>query len=401
MRYSLAMLASVLFQIHAWALAPASAQDVAQGVSKEEIVVGAFGPLTGPASWLGLGARSGLTLGINEINANGGVNGRKIKLIYEPAQTAAESIAAAKKLVEQEKVAVLLLAGGSLGAAAAADYVRGVGVPAYSIISGTKAIHEPFARNVFQGVSPSSDKLAEYTLQALLRGAKSKPQRLALFVGSYELPQTIYKGLVPHLEKAGIEVVTKQEFELGTKDFTAQLVTAARAKPDSAIFLAYYTDTALALKQSREKGLRNIEIAVDPSSINDAVPVLSGPAAEGIRSVWLFPYYTTANDRQVVEFRQKWVSAFGEPPVGRPNYVDLVGYGDAFVLATALKAAGENLTWNGIISAWETVKSASPSTFAPYGTDVIFPESFSPDNHTGNLNFSVVEVKDAAWGVKK
>src|SRR6185312_4249341 len=77
-----------------------------QGVSASEILIGAFGPLTGPSAWIGLGARDGLTLALNEINEHGGVNGRKLRMIFEGAQTPAESVAAAKKLVEQDHVFV-------------------------------------------------------------------------------------------------------------------------------------------------------------------------------------------------------------------------------------------------------------------------------------------------------
>jgi branched-chain amino acid transport system substrate-binding protein len=215
------------------------------------------------------------------------------------------------------------------------------------------------------------------------------------------LPQTIFKGLLPHIDKAGLEIVSKQEFELGAKDYTSQLVSVARERPEGLLLLAYYTDAALALKQSREKGVRNIQIAADPSAINDAVPVIAGGAAEGLRAPWLFPHYLTGSSPEMIEFRNKWTKAFGTPPVGRPNYTDLVGYGDAFVLALALQAAGEDLTWDGLIKAWETIADARPSRFAKYGTDIIFPESFSSTDHTGNQRFSVIEVKDGKWDIRK
>src|SRR6516164_10672146 len=79
------------------------------GVDKEQILIGAFGPLTGPASWIGRGARNGMQLAVDEINANGGANGRKVQLQFEGAQTPAESIAAVKKLVEQNEVFGLVL----------------------------------------------------------------------------------------------------------------------------------------------------------------------------------------------------------------------------------------------------------------------------------------------------
>ena len=89
-----------------------------------EILIGALGQLTGPFAFIGAPGRDNIQLAMDKINAAGGVNGRKLRLIYEHASTPAESVAAAKKLVENDRVFVLIIASGSTGAAAAADYVR-------------------------------------------------------------------------------------------------------------------------------------------------------------------------------------------------------------------------------------------------------------------------------------
>ncbi len=130
------------------------------GVDKEQILIGAFGPLTGPASWIGLGARDGMALAAEEMNANGGVNGRKIRLQFEGAQTPAESVAAVKKLVEQNGVFALVLGSGSTGAAAAADYLREARVPSYNIVGATPKIRQPFSEHIFNGVFPSATAIA-------------------------------------------------------------------------------------------------------------------------------------------------------------------------------------------------------------------------------------------------
>ena len=127
----------------------ATAQD--QGVTSTEIVIGAIGALTGPTAFIGTPGRDGMTLAFNEINERGGVCGPKFSLQFEHASTPAESLAAVKKLVEQDKVYTLVLASGSTGAAAAADYVRGVGVPTYNLYGSTPIIREPFSKNVFHG----------------------------------------------------------------------------------------------------------------------------------------------------------------------------------------------------------------------------------------------------------
>ena len=125
-----------------------------QGISDTEILIGALGPITGPTAFIGGPARDGMALAIEKINEAGAINGRKLRLVYEHAATPPESVAAAKKLTENDKVFILVLASGSTGAAAAADYVRSAKIPTYNIFGATPIIREPFARNVFHGSMP-------------------------------------------------------------------------------------------------------------------------------------------------------------------------------------------------------------------------------------------------------
>src|SRR2546429_9945822 len=106
-------------------IGPAYAQST-QGVTDNEILIGALGQLSGPFAFIGAPGRDNMQLAVEKLNAAGGVYGRKLRLIYQHASTPAESVAAAKKLVENDKVFVLVVASGRTCAAAAAGYVRAV-----------------------------------------------------------------------------------------------------------------------------------------------------------------------------------------------------------------------------------------------------------------------------------
>jgi branched-chain amino acid transport system substrate-binding protein len=376
----------------------ASVRAETPGVTAQEILIGAFGPLSGGNSWIGLSARDGLQLAANEINEHGGVNGRKLRMIFEGAQTPAESVAAAKKLVEQDRVFALVLGSGSTGAAAAADYVREAGTPTYNIVGATPKIRDPFARNVFSGVYPDARLIAQY-FAAEVMNTKPEPKTGAIVVGTYEFPQAVYKGLMPHLQKAGLRITTTQSFDLGTKDFTAQLVSVAQNKPDVVVFLGTAAEAGLAIKQAPELGLMGTPWVIDLAGISPAVPAVAGKAAEGVRSIWMFPYYFNDPAQAMQDFEKKWRAAYGAPTSGRPSYIDIDGYGDMYVLAVALKAAGKDLSWPGLISTWEQLKNVKPSDFAPYASDVIFPESFSPTDRDGNKQYATIKITNGAWHV--
>src|SRR5690606_9633763 len=136
-----------------------------------------------------------------------------------------------------------------------------------------------------------------------------------------------------------------------------QLLAVLQADPDAIAFLGNAAEAGLALKQAPELGLVGKPWIVDVSAITRAVPQFAGAAAEGVRGVWLFPYFHDEEAKPMADFDRKWREAYGEPAAGRPSYIDVVGYGDMYVLALAVRAAGKDLTQAGLIDVWENSKN--------------------------------------------
>ncbi len=113
------------------ALAAFSASALAEdGVTNDTIVIGAYGPLSGPSSGLGLGARAGLELAVEQINSAGGVNGRKLAVVFEDdAFSPSKALASVKKLVEQDKVFMIFGLSGSNPTVGTLNYVRDLQIP--------------------------------------------------------------------------------------------------------------------------------------------------------------------------------------------------------------------------------------------------------------------------------
>ncbi len=377
-------------------LRPATAHANSQGVAANEIHIGALGPLTGATAFIGGPGRDGLTVAIEQINAAGGVGGRMLRMTYEHAFTPAESVAAAKKLVEQDRVFALILASGSTGAAAAADYVRETGVPTYNIFGATTVIREPFARNVFHSAIPDADTSG----QAMIRQARTflpNQARIGILAGSYAFPQANLRAIEPRLREQGIEPMV-QQFEQNARDFTGQLIAFARARVQLILVLGSFTEAGFAIRQAPEKGLTNARWVLDGSATNDGiVPLLGNADIRTIQGYANVPFFAGQPDPTPQRFRQLWIARHGQPPQGRPNLYDIVGYGSAYVLALAIQAAGTNLTWDGLCAAWSRLQDARPSRLG--GLDVIFPESFSPGDHQGNKRLGVAVIRDGIWQV--
>ncbi len=386
-----------------WALALGVGLGLAQtpnaraedGVTNDEIVVGAIGALTGALSFVGMPGRDGLALGFSEINAKGGVNGRKIRMIFEHALTPAESLAAVKKLVEQDKVFILILASGSTGAAAAADYVRGNGVPTYNLFGSTPIIREPFAKNVFHGaIVPASLQPIAILEQVNDGGYKSK--KIGVLAGTYAFPQSTLVELKKAMDGRKLDYVVEQ-FDQAARDFTSQLVSFQRAKVDAIVVLGSFSEAGFAIKQAKDMGMSNMRYVVDGSAVNRAIVPIIGNA-DGVRGYFNGPYFPGQDAKPIKDFEAALAKSLGGTlPQGRPNAYDVIGYGSAYVTALAIQAAGKNPTRASLIEAWTNLKDASPKKMG--GFDVIFPESFAPNDLQGNKVLGGTIVKGQDWSV--
>ena len=369
----------------------------AQGITDKEIVIGALGQLNGPFAFIGAPGRDNMQLAVDKINEAGGINGRRLHLIYEHASTPAESVAAAKKLVENDKVFVLVIASGSTGAAAAADYVRAAKIPTYNTVGATPIIRNPFARNIFHSTIPEASITGQAMIDIAFQ-AVPKAKKVGVLAGTYAFPQSHLAEIRPRLAKrGGVETVVEQ-FDAAASDFTAQLVSFARQKVEVVLILGSFTEAGFAIKQAPEKGLTNVSYVLDGSAVNNAIIPIIGP--DNTKITWGYfnaPYFPTQDDGPMPEYRKLLVSKIGNLPQGRPNIYDLIGYGATYVLAQVLQKTGRDLSWERLISTWETIKDAKPSDMK--GLDVIFPETVTPADHQGNKKVSSARIVNNSWRV--
>jgi branched-chain amino acid transport system substrate-binding protein len=373
--------------------------EATQGVTDNEVLIGALGQLSGPFAFIGAPGRDNMQLAIDKINEAGPINGRKLRMIFEHASSPAESVAAAKKLTENDKVFVLVIATGSTGAAAAADYVRAEGIPTYNTVGATPIIRNPFARNVFHGTITDAGGSGQGMIDIAFR-AVPNATKIGILAGTYAFPQSHLAEIQPRLAKRGGVEVVVEKFDAAASDFTAQLISFARQRVQVVLILGSFTEAGFAIKQAPEKGLSNVTYVVDGSAVNNAIIPIIG--TESTKNVWGYfnaPYFPTQTDEPMANYRRILTEKYGPPPVGRPNIYDLIGYGCTYVLAQVIKKAGRDLTRDSLINAWETIKDAKPSDMGGY--DVIFPETVTPSDHQGNKLVAPARIVEGSWRVVK
>lgn len=370
--------------------------DETQGITDSEILIGALGPITGPAAFIGAPGRDGMQLAIDKLNEAGPINGRKLRLAFEHAATPAESVAAAKRLTENDKVFALVLASGSTGAAAAADYVRSAKIPTYNIFGATSIIREPFARNVFHGAIPDAVVSGGEMVNAVFKAVPAV-KKVGVLAGTYAFPQASLKAMAPIMQKRGLEVVLEQ-FDANANDYTAQLVSFARHRVQAILVLGSFTEAGFAIKQGPDKGLADVLWILDGSGTNNAIVSIIGK--KNSEKLWGYcnaPYFPSQTEAPMANFTKIWTAKYGQPPQARPNQYDIVAYGCTYVMAHAMKDAGRKLTWTSLMDSWEKLSNAKPSDLGGY--DVIFPETVTATDHQGNKRVGLARIVDGKWKV--
>lgn len=359
------------------------------GVTDDTILIGADGPLTGGSSFVGLGSRAGMEVAVHEINDAGGINGRKLKVIFEDdSNSPAKALAAVKKLVEDDKVFMILGLSGSNPTIGILDYLRENKIPGYFSIASAPQVTHPFSRYLFRGAVPESARYGELYSEFITQFLQVK--RVAILSGNDENAKNEGDNLTKYLKQwYNITPLIRQEFNIGDKDFTPQLLQIKATNPELIVLAAQTPEASIIVRQARELGIRQPFFG-GAATIDNALIVNLGYEAEGYMGMWPLPLFPDSQDPAMVKFKNAWLKLNPNPPPGRPNLFDLDAFGDTYVVAEALKRAGRDLTRDKLIDALESMKDYRVS-------DVATPRSFTNWNHIGNFNMTAMVVLGQHW----
>src|SRR5437763_1309460 len=360
-----------------------------QGVTADTIKIGAFGPITGPAAYIGLGGRDGANLALKEINAAGGVNGRKISISFEDdGHSPTKAVAAVKKLIDQDQVFAIFCVAGSNGTIGSIDYVKEKGRVMYVSFASAPPVTWPFARNLLRGGTTEVSRYGEVYAELIVDYLKG--QKVAMMSGREEYPKNEGDALTKQLAAwYKITPVKRVDFNIGDKDFTPQLIEVQQAQPQVIAFFGNPAEAAIALRQAKELGL-NQPFFVGTNMTDQSLITAARQSAEGVIGVSLLPLLPGSSNPDMQAWEAKWKQEYPNAPPGRPNTFDQLAYGDMYVFAEALKRAGSDLTTDKFISALESIKDYRVSAVAT-------PRTFSSKHHIGNLRLQPLQVKNGHW----
>ncbi|HYB40360.1 MAG TPA: ABC transporter substrate-binding protein [Candidatus Methylomirabilis sp.] len=317
--------------------APAALAQV-PGVTGDTILIGSFGPLTGPNYLFGKLVMNGVEVVYNEVNKQGGVNGRKLVLVREDDRCdPATAIAAVKKLIFQDQVFMINGGGCSNAAIAARPEIEQAKVPWVVFAAVADEVTLPTSPYIFStALAASLESYAQLDF-ALSHGAK----KVAIVSQRDAWGRSRYGPLQEAFKKKGIAPVADEEMPADANDGTAQVLRVRQAGADAVIMLLYPKAAAIFVRDAQKVGFKPILIGQtalsDPLAFREQVGVPG--ALDRFFTVNQMRY--TPDDPQVEKWRTLVQQYF---PGDRLSVYNLFGIGSAQVVVEVLKRAGRDLT---------------------------------------------------------
>lgn len=266
-RWISALLVALLVSLPAL---PVSAQDTLR--------IGFFAPLTGFAAADGASAKHSAEIAVEEINAGGGIKGKKVELVvYDDRHDSKEAVALANKLVERDKVVGVVSGSYSMPSRVTAPIFAKAGLPmvvAYAVHPDVTKAGPCVFRNGYLGqVEGAAGAEAAVKL--------SKAKRIAVLTIDNDFGRVASKAFIERAKKLGAEIVSEQVYPLGEKEFGPYLTKLKDQPIDLIYHTSYYNEGAQIARKTRELG---IKAAMEGTEGIDSPKFLelAGAAAEGV-----------------------------------------------------------------------------------------------------------------------
>ncbi|MHB8741862.1 MAG: amino acid ABC transporter substrate-binding protein [Sulfuricaulis sp.] len=297
----------------------------------KDIVIGTSVALTGKYARTGQDQLNGFMMWVQDINARGGLLGRKVRVVYYDDESKPETAATLyEKLITDDKVDLLIGPYSSSVTMAASAVAEKYNFPMVSAGASDTKIWSQGYKNIFGLYT-----LASTYMDQVLEFAKSKGlKRVALIYENTDFPRDVANGVRAKVKALKMDLVFEEEYGKSSTDFSSMIIKIKSKKPDMVIGGSYLPDSTAFMRQARENRLyaKIFAFAVGPG-LPDFDQNL-GLDADGVmgNTQW----EPTLNIRGAKDFAERYKKKYGE----EAGYHAGGGYGAGQVLEAAVKKAG-------------------------------------------------------------
>ncbi len=357
-----------------------------QGVSKTEITLGSIQDLSGPIAGFGKQVRLGMMLAVDEVNEQGGVNGRKLKLLVEDsAYDPKKAVLAAQKLVNQDKIFIMI---GHIGTAqnmAAMPVQFEKNVINFFPVTAARQMYEPFHRLKYSFAATYYDQIR----QAAPKLAKEKgAKKVCAMYQDDEFGLEVLRGAEDGLKAAGMALVEKTSYKRGATDFSSQMAKLQSAGCDFVVLGTIIRETIGGIATARKLGF-NPTFLGSSAAYTDLIHKLGGPAMDGLYATHTAQHPYLDEAAQPIRFwATKYKTKFNEDP----TVFSVYGYNAINAFVKAAQKAGPNLSTDSFIKAMDTMTIPADIFGSPEAT-------FSATKRLGNDSSRLSQIQGQRWKV--
>jgi branched-chain amino acid transport system substrate-binding protein len=367
------------------AVAYTAVADETRGVTAGEIVLGMHTDLSGPAATYGVSSSNAVKMQFDEVNAAGGIHGRKIRLIVEDTQyQVPRAVQAGTKLINRDRIfAMVAPLGTPMNNALFKDQFE-AGVPNLFPLSAARSMYQPFNRLKFYGAASYVDQVRAGINYFVKQ--KGKKAVCAMYQDT-DFGKEVLDGVQLQVDELKLKIVETATHKPTDQDFTAQITRLKTAGCDLVVLGTIVRDSIVPYATARKIGWTDVDFLGSAASFDQFVAAAQGGVTEGLYAMGLtdMPYRETLGAAA-----QGWFDRYKERFKAEPNIGAVYGQVAADLTARGLGNAGAGLTLDSFIAGLESIK----------GYHDIFngPEvSFGPDKHQGANSSFLAIVKNGHW----
>jgi branched-chain amino acid transport system substrate-binding protein len=340
------------------------------GVTDKEILIGSCSALEGPSHALGVETVTGAKTYFSMVNEEGGVHGRKLKLIayddsYDPAKTQV-----CFNHLMNDKVFAL---GFFVGTPTAVKYLpmaEGEKVPVIGLFTGAETLYTPLRHWIVNVRASYYDETRDQ-----IEGAWDKLgyRNIGVIYPDDAFGAAVLGGVKEALKAKGAEPIASASYERQTTNVGGAIDTVRAANPEAVVVVGPPNTVAPILKQTHSKGWKPLFITVSFVGTDELISE-AGADAEGMVITQVVPPYYLTELKGVALYRRELAKY---SPGAQPDFVSLEGFIDAMAMVEGLKRAGKDLTREGLIHAIESIHEMDLG-FGPQ-----LKLDYSPRDHKG------------------
>jgi branched-chain amino acid transport system substrate-binding protein len=363
---------------------PALAADPVRGVTDNEIIIGTYTDLSGVTAMWGVNNTNAWRMVFDETNAEGGINGRKIKYIVEDNQyQIPRSVQAANKLINRDGVFIMVANGGTPMNNAVMPDQLAKGVANIFPLTSARSMYEPLNHLKFGFAASYYDQMRAGVKLFVEQHAK---KTVCAMSQDTDFGRDVIDGARDQLKAMNMSLAAETLHKPTDTDFSASVARLRDANCDLIVVGGIVRDTVQIISAVRKTGW-NVDMVGQAASYDEAVAEVPGGVTEGFYSMAPVLYVAASDTRPAIKaFADDYKKLYGKDP----NFAAQIGYTAAQLVVLALKNGGRDLTTDSFVAGMESIKDWHDIFGSPAMT-------FSPTKHQGSNESFLCVVKDGHW----